>query len=124
MFILKIVADNSCFCHLNLTQITLIFKKIIQGEQIVVADVDIVMDKHGKISTKQNVKAQIYKGMIQYLLETTPYTIKNIADLSHSSVKTIRTIFRSEQIPMHFSSELNLLNLYHMTIEFHRHLIR
>ena len=84
------------------------------------------MDYHSRYNRKHRSppRVLIYKGMIQYLLETTPYTIKNMADLSHSSVKTIRSIFCSEEIPMHFSSELNLLNLYHMTIEFHRHVIR
>lgn len=62
-------------------------------------------------------KVQIYKGMIQYLLESTPYTLKTIADLSHASIKSIRSIYCYEQIPRNFSAELDLVKLYHMVIE-------
>jgi hypothetical protein len=66
-------------------------------------------------------RLQIYKGMIQYLLVSTPYTLKNIADLSHSSIKNIRSIYCDEQIPRHFSSELNLVKLYHSIVELNLH---
>jgi hypothetical protein len=41
---------------------------------------------------EKTTKTQIYKGMIQYLLESTNYTLKNIADLTDSSLKNIRLI--------------------------------
>ena len=66
-------------------------------------------------------KLQIYKGMIQYLLESTPYTLKTIADLSHSSIKSIRSIYYYDQIPRNFSTELGLVKLYHMVLELNLH---
>jgi hypothetical protein len=62
-------------------------------------------------------KLQIYKGMIQYLLESTDYTLKDIADLSHSSIKNIRSIHCDDLMPIKFSSELALVKLYHLIIE-------
>jgi hypothetical protein len=66
---------------------------------------------------KANPKVQIYKGMIQYLLESTHYTLKSIADLSNSSIKNIRTIYSEERIPLNFSSDLQLVKLYHVILE-------
>lgn len=65
-------------------------------------------------------KLQIYKGIIQYLLDSTNYTIKNIAEVTNSSVKNIRTIYCEDQIPAHFS-EINLVKLYHMMLELNLH---
>ena len=39
---------------------------------------------------KHNCKVQIYKGMIQYLLESTNYTLQTIADFSDCSIDYIR----------------------------------
>ncbi len=61
-------------------------------------------------------KLHIYKGIIQYLLDSTNYTLKNIAEVTNSSVKNIRTIYYEDQIPVHFS-EINLVKLYHMILE-------
>jgi hypothetical protein len=61
-------------------------------------------------------KLQIYKGIIQYLLDSTNYTIKNIAEVTNSSVKNIRAIYYEDKIPAHFS-EINLVKLYHMILE-------
>ena len=65
----------------------------------------------------QNTKVQIYQGMIQYLLDSTHYTLKNIADLSNSSIKNIRSIHCDGLIPPVFASELQLLKLYQMVLE-------
>ncbi len=65
----------------------------------------------------QNSKLQIYKGIIQYLLETTHYNLNNIADLSNTSIKSIRSIYCEEYIPPNFSSELQLVKLYHAILE-------
>jgi hypothetical protein len=61
-------------------------------------------------------KLMIYKGIILYVLESTHYTIKDIADLCNTSIKNIRTIFIDEEIPAHFLSEIELLQLYHFTL--------
>ena len=62
-------------------------------------------------------KLQIYKGMIQYLLKSTDYTLKDIAHLSHSSIKNIRSIYCNDLMPLNFSSELQLVKLYHLILE-------
>ena len=69
----------------------------------------------------QNSKLQIYKGIIQYLLETTHYNLNNIADLSNTSIKSIRSIYCEEYIPPNFSSELQLVKLYHAILELNLH---
>ncbi|HIF0226180.1 hypothetical protein SC979_10005 [Legionella pneumophila serogroup 1] len=64
-------------------------------------------------------KLQIYKGIIQYILESTNYSLKNIADLSNSSIKNIRTIYCDNFVPHNFSSEMQLVRLYQMILEVH-----
>jgi len=66
---------------------------------------------------QQNPKVQIYQGMIQYLLESTQYSLKNIADLSNSSMKNIRSIHCDGLIPSGFASELDLVKLFQMILE-------
>ena len=66
---------------------------------------------------ESNAKLQIYKGMIQYLLESTNYNLKNIADLTNSSIKIIQSIHCAAVIPDDFSSELQLVKLYHIILE-------
>ncbi len=61
---------------------------------------------------KDNSKLQIYKGVIQYLLESTNYTLKNIADLSGTSIMSIRSIYLDGDIPPAFNSELQLIKLF------------
>ena len=41
----------------------------------------------------KHAKLQIYQGIIQYLLDSTDYDLKNIAVLSNASIKMIRTIY-------------------------------
>lgn len=65
----------------------------------------------------ENSRLQIYKGIIQYILDSTDYTLKNIADLSNSSIKNIRSIYCENLIPHNFSSELHLIRLYQMILE-------
>ena len=84
-----------------------------------VTDVETIATHNGRVLKKNDPKHQIYKGIIQYLLDTTPYTIKNIAELSNSSVKIIRSIYCDNQIPSRVSTELSLVKLYHMIIELH-----
>jgi hypothetical protein len=66
---------------------------------------------------EQHSKLQIYKGMIHYLLETTDYTLKNIADLSNSSTNNLHSIYCNDQLPEYFPSELRLVKLYHIILE-------
>ena len=68
---------------------------------------------------ENNSKLLIYKGIIQYLLDSTNYSIKNIADLTNSSIKAIRTIYEHSSIPDNFISEIQLVKLYHMVLEIH-----
>lgn len=62
---------------------------------------------------ERNCKLTIYKGMIQYLLESTNYTLKNIADHTGASIQHLRSIYIGDQVPLVFSSELQLIKLYH-----------
>lgn len=64
-----------------------------------------------------NTKLQIYKGMIQFILGSTKYTLKNIADLSNSSLDCIRMIYCHNKMPSDFQSELQLLKLYQIVLE-------
>ncbi|AMP93512.1 TPA: hypothetical protein F7Z80_07485 [Legionella pneumophila] len=67
------------------------------------------MEHHSKIN--------IYKGMIQYILDSTHYTLKNIAQLSHSSLDTIRMIYCHNALPGSFNSEIELMKLYQIILE-------
>lgn len=63
-------------------------------------------------------KLQIYQGMIQYLLDSTGYDLKNIAALSNASIKGIRSIYHGDEVPANFySSEKHLVQLYQMILE-------
>ncbi|MHA3281292.1 hypothetical protein [Legionella pneumophila] len=63
-------------------------------------------------------KLQIYQGIIQYLLDSTGYDIKNIAALSNASIKSIRTIHEGIGMPVNFAaSEKQLVQLYQMILE-------
>ncbi|HDU8201786.1 hypothetical protein O6D28_09295 [Legionella pneumophila] len=63
-------------------------------------------------------KLQIYQGIIQYLLDSTGYDIKNIAALSNASIKSIRTIYEGIGMPANFAaSEKQLVQLYQMILE-------
>ena len=63
-------------------------------------------------------KLQIYQGIIQYLLDSTAYDLKNIAALSNASIKNIRTIYHGNEVPPNFSaSEKHLVQLYQMILE-------
>ena len=63
-------------------------------------------------------KLQIYQGIIQYLLDSTGYDLKNIAALSNATIKGIRSIYDGREIPPNFSSsEKHLVQLYQMILE-------
>jgi len=62
-------------------------------------------------------KLKTYKGIIEYLLQTTHFTIKNIADLSKSSVETIQSIRDEKDTPQNFSA-MCLILLYQITVKY------
>lgn len=62
-------------------------------------------------------KLQIYKGMIQYILESTPYTLKRIAALTNSTISNIRSIYNYNQIPSSFPEEIHLIQLYQIILD-------
>jgi hypothetical protein len=66
-----------------------------------------------------NTKLQIYKGIIQYLLESTNYNLKNIAELSNSSLEHIRSIHFQNMVPDDFFSESQLVKLYQIILDIH-----
>jgi hypothetical protein len=75
------------------------------------------MSNEKGVSFVENAKLQVCRGIILYLLESTNYTLKNIADLSNSSLKNIHSIYLDEQMPKNFSSELRLVKLYQFILE-------
>lgn len=62
-------------------------------------------------------KLQIYKGMIQYLMDSSNYTLKRIAVLSNSTVSRIKTIYRYNQLPDEFNEERQLVQLYQIILD-------
>lgn len=68
---------------------------------------------------RNNSKIQIYKGIIQYLLDSTNYTLKNIADLSGSPINNIRSIYCHDVVPVNFTSETRLVRLYQLVLDIH-----
>ncbi|KTD83109.1 hypothetical protein [Legionella waltersii] len=65
----------------------------------------------------QQLKLNIYKGMIQYIINSTHYTLKNIADLSDTHIDNIRSIYCHNAVPKGFKSEMQLMKLYQIVLE-------
>lgn len=65
----------------------------------------------------KNLKLTIYQDIIQYLLDNTDYTLKRIANFSNCSIKTIRSIYSYNEIPIDFSSDLHLVRLFQIILE-------
>ncbi|OGV27549.1 MAG: hypothetical protein A3F18_08090 [Legionellales bacterium RIFCSPHIGHO2_12_FULL_37_14] len=61
-------------------------------------------------------KIKIYQSIVQYLLESTNYNLKDIADLTDSSIKTMQYIYLGEQLPTNFASEYQLVRLYQIIL--------
>lgn len=55
--------------------------------------------------------------MIQYILDSTHYNLKHIAQLSNSSLDNIRAIYCHDFLPISFKSEVELLKLYQIVFE-------
>jgi hypothetical protein len=65
----------------------------------------------------QDQKVMIYKGMIQYLLNTTNYSLQRIANLSSSQLAHLQLIHHHNRIPKETNVELNLLKLFTIVID-------
>lgn len=63
-------------------------------------------------------KISIYKGMIQYLLDSTDYSLLRIANLSNSPIAHLQLIHRHSRLPKENSKvQLNLLKLFTTVID-------
>ena len=69
---------------------------------------------------KDDAKVHIYKGMIQYFIDSTGYSLKRIAHLANSSIGNIQAIYRYNEMPTDFSEELDLVRLYMMILDTER----
>jgi hypothetical protein len=65
---------------------------------------------------KNRSKVLIYRGIIQYILESTDYSLDNIADLADCSVEEIDSIYNDSIIPPNFLSETQLLKIYQLVL--------
>jgi len=70
---------------------------------------------------EKNYRLQIYKAIIQYLLESTPYTLNSIADLAGTSLEIICSIYCNDLIPPNFLTESKLVNLYQTILELNKY---
>ncbi|RAP36818.1 hypothetical protein B1207_07715 [Legionella quinlivanii] len=68
-----------------------------------------------------DIKIRIYKGIIEYLLKTTNYSLKNIADLIDTSMRSINLAYSEQAFSIKYSSELKLLKLYQAVLQFNVH---
>lgn len=64
-----------------------------------------------------NSKLYVYKGMIQYLLESTQYDLETIAGLTDFSIKNMESIYQYNQLPSNILAELQLIKLYQIVVE-------
>lgn len=62
-------------------------------------------------------KLVIYKGMIHYILESTHYSLKNIAELTQTTLTDIKKIHLNQQLSLSLKSEIQLLKLYQIILE-------
>ncbi len=65
----------------------------------------------------KETKLNIYQGMIQYLLESTNYTLRTIAAMSNTPIKTIKLIYNHNQMPKSFPSEMDFVKLFEIILE-------
>ncbi|KTC66343.1 Uncharacterised protein (plasmid) [Legionella adelaidensis] len=62
-------------------------------------------------------KVIIYKEIIQYLLDSTKYSLQRIANLSNSPVAYLQMIHQFNRLPRESKVELNLLKLFLTVID-------
>ena len=66
---------------------------------------------------ENNFRLQICKSIINYLLEATNYTLKDIAALLNCSIKQLHSIYFDELMPTNLYCERDLVRLYHLILE-------
>ncbi|KTC73133.1 Uncharacterised protein [Legionella bozemanae] len=66
---------------------------------------------------ENNFRLQICKSIINYLLESTNYTLKDIATLLNCSIRQLHSIYFDELMPTNLSYERDLVGLYHLILE-------
>lgn len=66
-----------------------------------------------------STKLQIYQGIIQYILDSTNYNLKNIAELSNSPIEHLRSIHSQNRVPADFLAESQLVKLYQIILDIH-----
>ncbi len=69
------------------------------------------MENHSKLT--------VFRGIIEYILDSTCYTLKNIAEFSNAPISSIRSIYIQSRLPDNFKSEVELLQLYQIILEIH-----
>ena len=62
-------------------------------------------------------KITIYKGIIDYLLASTHFTLKDIANHTGSPISSIRSIYLDQKLPQYFPFEMALIRLYQIVLE-------
>lgn len=62
-------------------------------------------------------KITIYKGMIQYLLNSTEYSLQRIANLTNSPIVHLQLIYNHNRLPRESKVELNLTKLFMIVID-------
>ncbi|RUQ81510.1 hypothetical protein [Legionella septentrionalis] len=62
-------------------------------------------------------KIIIYKEIIQYLLDSTQYSLQRIANLCNSPIYHLQMIFQYNRLPKESKVELNLLKLFLTVID-------
>lgn len=62
-------------------------------------------------------KITIYKGIIQYLLDSTNYSLQRIANLSNSPQAHLQLIYQHNRLPKESKVGLNLLKLFITVID-------
>jgi hypothetical protein len=55
--------------------------------------------------------------MIDHLLSSTHFTLKDIANHTGSPISSIRSIYLDQKLPIYFPSEIALIKLYQIVLE-------
>ncbi|HBD7396269.1 hypothetical protein [Legionella longbeachae] len=62
-------------------------------------------------------KLTIYKEIVQYLLDSTNFSLQRIANLANLSVAHLQLIHHFDRLPKESKVELNLLKLFIMVVD-------
>ena len=66
---------------------------------------------------KNSCTVRVYQALIQYILETTDYSLNDIADHLECSPKSLKKIYLYEEMPSDIFPELKLVDLYRFIFE-------